>query len=227
MVCILWAMVRTVHDLNSSRMVVCMSASVLWSTAEVASSRRMIFERRSSALPRHSSCLWPCEKFLPPSSTTEDRPSGRDETKSDRCERRRACHTSSSLCRANGSMLKRTEPVKRTGSCGMMLNCFLRSSSPILVHSMPSTSMYPAVGSTSRSNTCINVDLPAPVLPTIPIFWPPSMVTVSPFRTRGSPGRYLTWRFLRDSLPFWGQSDGGRLPSTTSAASCGRVVAYS
>jgi hypothetical protein len=38
----------------------------------------------------------------------------------------------------------------------------------------------------------MRVDLPLPVLPTIPVFRPPGKVTVSPLRTNGSCGAYFT-----------------------------------
>jgi hypothetical protein len=38
----------------------------------------------------------------------------------------------------------------------------------------------------------MRVDLPLPVLPTIPVFMPPGKVTVRPFRTNGSCGAYFT-----------------------------------
>lgn len=64
MVWMRWAMVSTVHSENSRLMVVWISSSVSKSTAAVASSRIRIFDFRSKALARHSSCLWPtlCKK---------------------------------------------------------------------------------------------------------------------------------------------------------------------
>lgn len=59
MVWMRWAMVSTVHWENSWLMVLCISSSVSKSTAAVASSRIRIFDFRSKALARHSSCLWP------------------------------------------------------------------------------------------------------------------------------------------------------------------------
>jgi len=38
----------------------------------------------------------------------------------------------------------------------------------------------------------MRVDLPLPVLPTIPVFMPPGKVTVRPFRTNGNCGAYFT-----------------------------------
>jgi hypothetical protein len=43
-----------------------------------------------------------------------------------------------------------------------------------------------------RKRACIRVDLPLPVLPTIPVFMAPGKVNVRPFRTNGSCGAYLT-----------------------------------
>jgi hypothetical protein len=71
MVFSLWAMTSIVHDLNSSRMVFWIRASVLTSTEAVASSRTRILDLRSSARARLSSCLCPTLKFSPPSKTLD------------------------------------------------------------------------------------------------------------------------------------------------------------
>lgn len=64
-----WAIMSIVHVLNSSLMVLWISASVLTSTAAVASSRTRIFDLRSIARARLKSCLCPTLKFSPPSET--------------------------------------------------------------------------------------------------------------------------------------------------------------
>lgn len=58
--------------------------------------------------------------------------------------------------------------------------------------SMLSMIILPPEGSTSLKKTWIKVDFPLPVLPTTPIFSPPLMLNVMPFRTKGVLGRYLT-----------------------------------
>lgn len=65
----LCAIISIEQDLNSSRMVLWIRASVLTSTAAVASSRTRIFDLRSSARARLNSCLCPTLKFSPPSET--------------------------------------------------------------------------------------------------------------------------------------------------------------
>ena len=59
--------------------------------------------------------------------------------------------------------------------------------------SIPSTIIFPSAGSTSLNNAWTKVDLPLPVLPTTPIFSPPLMLILIPFRIKGVLGRYLTW----------------------------------
>lgn len=55
--------------LNSSRMVAWIFASVAKSMLLVASSRTIIELRRSRARAMAISCLWPCEKLVPPADT--------------------------------------------------------------------------------------------------------------------------------------------------------------
>ena len=43
----------------------------------------------------------------------------------------------------------------------------------------------------------VRLDLPEPVLPTIPTLWPGLMWRLTPLSTRGSPSLYLIWRLLR------------------------------
>jgi hypothetical protein len=63
----------------------------------------------------------------------------------------------------------RTEPEKMMGSWGMIASRERKTSSPIWAMSMPSMEIEPLVGSTMRKSALVSVDLPAPVLPTIPI----------------------------------------------------------
>lgn len=65
----LCAMMSIVQDWNSCLIVFCIRASVLTSTAAVASSRTRTFDLRSNALARLSSCLCPTLKLSPPSET--------------------------------------------------------------------------------------------------------------------------------------------------------------
>lgn len=115
------------------------------------------------------------------------------------------CHISSSECCPIGSMLLRTVPSKRTGSWGIIPKRDLRSWRPNLQMSTPSMIIFPPEGSTTLKKAWINVDLPLPVRPTTPIFSPPLMLSVMPFRTKGVFGRYLTCKtnFLSDYLTLW------------------------
>lgn len=65
----LCAMMSMVQDWNSCRIVFWIRASVLTSTAAVASSRTRTFDLRSNALARLMSCLCPTLKLSPPSET--------------------------------------------------------------------------------------------------------------------------------------------------------------
>ena len=213
-----WAIVNTVHPLNSLRIVCWMYESVSMSTAAVASSNTRILDLRRRALAKQTNCRCPTlrknKKFLenliwlkkdfdmesftwflietsqvltseyllnifsfleppnfsnirhsystlnhlskkvklldvprwircleiaikilkcpnnletdfiilnylrlsPPSTTSEWRPSASEETNVLRWEISRTCHIASSECLLKGSMLKRIDPEKRTGS---------------------------------------------------------------------------------------------------------------
>lgn len=63
----------------------------------------------------------------------------------------------------------RIDPEKRTGSWGMMEIRERRTSSPTLAISTPSIEIDPLEASTILKMAVVSVDLPAPVLPTIPI----------------------------------------------------------
>ena len=76
----LWAMVKTVQSANSFRRVDWIKSSVSWSTVAVASSRTKTFVFLSKALARQINCLWPTEKFEPPSETSLSKPSPRVST---------------------------------------------------------------------------------------------------------------------------------------------------
>lgn len=96
----------------------------------------------------------------------------------------------SSVCSSRGSRLLRMDPWNMVGSCGMMLSLERRSWSPIREMSTPSIRIFPAVGSTIRNRVWIKVDLPLPVLPTIPVFFPPQKVQLRPRSTTGKWGAY-------------------------------------
>jgi len=47
--------------------------------------------------------------------------------------------------------------------------------------------MDPSAGSTSLKSASVSEDFPAPVRPTIPTFWPPSISKETFFKTKSSP----------------------------------------
>jgi hypothetical protein len=53
---------------------------------------------------------------------------------------------------------------------------------------IPSIIILPKEGSTIRKRACMRVDLPLPVLPTIPVFSSPTNVHVRPRKTSGKCG---------------------------------------
>lgn len=193
-----WAMVMTVHSANLVRIVSWISESVLeyntimftanrWVTfasnglekqdywlsmLAVASSKTRIRLFFKMALAKHISCLWPMLKLLPLRSTFWSR------TKSVISTWWRLFHSCSSLCTLKGSKLLRTVSEKRNGCWGMM-DIFERNScKPSWLNSNPSILICPCIPSGNRRNRVdINDDLPAPVLPTTPIFHPASIVT--------------------------------------------------
>lgn len=99
-------------------------------------------------------------------------------------------HIEGSECWQNGSKLKRMGPLNKVGSWEMMLSFDLRSWSPIVEMSRSSMRTCPSLGSTRRNSTLIKVLFPLPVRPTMPTFWPPSILQVIPRSTRGASGWY-------------------------------------
>ena len=64
----------------------------------------------------------------------------------------------------NGSKFVLIVPENSTGSCGIMVNFDLKSSTPILKISIPSIIIEPEEGSKNRKNANARVDFPAPNL---------------------------------------------------------------
>mmetsp|Transcript_65423 Transcript_65423/g.210903 ORF Transcript_65423/g.210903 Transcript_65423/m.210903 type:complete len:203 (+) Transcript_65423:430-1038(+) len=193
-----WAMQSTVCEANSLRIVSWISASVSTSTAEVASSSNRMRLERMSARARHICCRWPREKFCPCSATTASRPaasgpgwspacaSERAWTCAERWARRNACQRPSSSLSPRGSRLKRRLPEKSTGSWGMTVMLRRSRCRPRPAMSTPSMSTRPPSGSTMRSSTLSNDDLPAPVLPQMPSFSNGLTCKERPSSTNGS-----------------------------------------
>ena len=195
------AMVSTVLPAKPSRMVDWIRASVITSTFAVASSSSTTLVGRSNARARQTSCRWPTLKLPPDSTTTASRPPGRPRTSTSRWTSLRTCQSASSAnpqagpllpvlpttAAADGSRFCRSEPSKRIGSCGMTVIAFRSTGSGSEHVGMPSIVMQPLEGK-SRRKALIRDDFPAPVRPTMPTFWPASMLQLTPRRTGGSSG---------------------------------------
>lgn len=95
------------------------------------------------------------------------------------------CQTSWSECSWRGSRFCLIVPSNKVGSWGMILRRLRRSWRPSVEISILSIRILPPAGSISRNKAWIKVDLPLPVRPTIPIFFPPGKVQVTPWSTTG------------------------------------------
>lgn len=82
--------------------------------------------------------------------------------------------------------------------------------------SLPSIDIHPFSSSIMRERVSAIVDLPAPVRPQTPIFWPASMLKVKPLRTISVFGLYLSSTPWNDICPFGGQSAAKSSPPTAS-----------
>ena len=83
--------------------------------------------------------------------------------------------------------------------------------------SLPSTEMEPFSNSIIRDKVRAIVDLPAPVRPQIPIFYPAWISKVRPWRTISVFGRYLNSTSVKTMWPLGGQSSPTSSPPATSA----------
>lgn len=79
----------------------------------------------------------------------------------------RAFHKMSSECFSKGSKLYLIDEENKTGSCGIIEICDLRSLSPILDISIPSIVIDPSITASLNMETTTEL-FPAPVRPTIP-----------------------------------------------------------
>lgn len=149
---------------------------------------------------------------------------------------------SASVRLPSGSRLVLTVPLNSKGSCGMADRFFRTASKPIVARSTPSMMILPFVNSTSRKRACTQEDLPAPVLPTIPIcnssqincqpsqnrlyeakiptFCPGLTWNDNPFKTSGRSDRYRSSTSSNVRSPLEGQVASGSV-SLTGAASTG------
>mmetsp|Transcript_16285 Transcript_16285/g.32406 ORF Transcript_16285/g.32406 Transcript_16285/m.32406 type:complete len:316 (-) Transcript_16285:560-1507(-) len=208
----LWAMVRHVALANSVRMMRWIFISVSTSTDEVASSMTTIVAFRSSARAITRSCRCPTDRFAPPSSTASARartayccgpPSS---VPAARPTLRRTPHRAPSAWIEKGSILDRTVPENRVGSCGITAILDRSRRSPRSPMSTPSMATDPVSSSTRRSSPTSSVLFPAPVLPTTPTLARPGIVSRSPRSTSGSPDRYRRVTPSNRISPFPGQS---------------------
>lgn len=145
----------------------------MWkSTLALASSISKILGFWSRDLARQISCRVPTDKFSPPSLTLAlNAPSMSlmDCVNWTSPSARQSC---SSVYWSNGSRFDRIVPVNNNGSCGIMPIFDRKSSNPIVDVLIPSITMLPSSGSTSRNKAVMREDLPAPVRPTMPtIIW--------------------------------------------------------
>mmetsp|Transcript_58832 Transcript_58832/g.187797 ORF Transcript_58832/g.187797 Transcript_58832/m.187797 type:complete len:248 (+) Transcript_58832:136-879(+) len=217
-----WAIVRMVQCLNSSRTTFWISLSLSTSTDAVASSIMSTGELRSSARAMQKSCLCPCEKLSPLSTTFMSSFSSDSSTTGLRPTRASEAQIFTSVYSPNGSMLVRTEPENMNGSCGIMAIALRSLCSPISLVSTPSRVTRPSNGSTMRKRARKSEDLPDPVRPQIPIFSPALMSRSRSLRTRGVSGRYRITSPDTLIAPRFGQPSGRELsPGRSAAASSG------
>lgn len=82
-----------------------------------------------------------------------------------------------------------------------MVRLLLKSLVPIFEISTLSIIILPSVASINRKNERANVDLPLPVLPTIPTFSIGLIEKVKPFNTGSRSAAYLTCKLLTSIAP--------------------------
>lgn len=132
-----------------------------------------------------------------------------------------AAPISASLYCWAGSRLDRMVPWKQVGSCGMIARDARSCFKGIRSIWSPSIDMQPS-HATNRNKQDRRLDLPEPVLPTIPIFSPASIEQETRLRAKGHPGRYLSVRFSIAMAPADGHSGGtcmsGPCDKTTSGS---------
>mmetsp|Transcript_3869 Transcript_3869/g.9165 ORF Transcript_3869/g.9165 Transcript_3869/m.9165 type:complete len:300 (-) Transcript_3869:143-1042(-) len=185
MVCRRCATVSTVAPPNSRRIIRWIKASVSLSMDAVASSSTSTRGCRSSARAMQMSCLWPTEKFSPPSDTTSLSLSGSASTAGLRVHLSSTAQIWASEWASKGSRLKRRVDENMTGSCGMMHSELRRRDSRTLEASTPSSKIIPFRSSEIRKSATVSEDLPEPVRPTMPTFSPAPTVKVKSLSTSG------------------------------------------
>ncbi len=108
----------------------------------------------------------------------------------------------SSVNSLTGSILVLIVPLKINGDCGIIPTFYLSNSKPIYLISIPSISIFPVFYiSLSLNNACRRELLPAPVLPTHPIFWPAVISNEIFLRTNSVSSLYYSDTFLKFIIP--------------------------
>jgi len=97
----------------------------------------------------------------------------------------------------NGSKLNFSVPLNKVGSYGITVIFDLRSLRFNEAISIPSISIEPFSSSIILLSVSAIVDLPAPVRPQMPTFWPGSISNVKSFKTIAVFGLYLNETFLK------------------------------
>mmetsp|Transcript_119214 Transcript_119214/g.344841 ORF Transcript_119214/g.344841 Transcript_119214/m.344841 type:complete len:201 (-) Transcript_119214:1183-1785(-) len=175
--------------LTSWRRTSWMRLSVRKSTLAVASSKIRIRDFRKMALAAQTSCIWPTDKLSPPAVILKPKPSSFNRKNSASCTSSSVSHNSASVRSLKGSRLNCSEPVKPTGSCGMIARRRLKTWRPRVEVSTPSMKMQPPSKGHIRKSACNNELFPAPVRPTTPKLVPPGTAKEMPFRTDGRSAR--------------------------------------
>jgi len=212
--------VITLVSFNSSLRRLRIVCSVITSMLDVASSNITILAFREIALQMHIIYFSPAERLLPPSSIIKlskfsPLPSStvvRFATTLSILAFLKSLINSESSTFFSGSRLYLKLPLNSVGSYGTIVIFCLRSFKSTLLMSTPSISIEPLSSSSRRDTVCDIVDLPAPVLPTIPTFMPCETTNDTPFNTSSVLARYLSDTDLNSILPVLGHCSGCNEP---------------
>lgn len=150
----------------------------------VASSTRIILLFFKNARHMQSNCFSPTERFS--FVTFESRPP-LVSTSSAKLHYFITWLISASLYRQAGSRLSLKVPFINVGSCSIMVMHDLKSFTLYYLIYLSSMSILPSAGSKMRKRQLINVDFPAPVLPTSPTLCPFSIFKLTLLITKGRP----------------------------------------
>ena len=204
----LWAIVITVASLNLLLTSVWIVLSVLESMLAVASSITTILLFLTTALQIQMSCFSPELKLEPLLSMCWSRPCSLRLIRLSR----EACSSNSMISSSDatpcGSILNLRVPSKSVGSWGIIV--ILSLNKFVLIREMltPSINIAPESASMILHKASTIVDLPAPVLPTTPIFWVGWIVKLRFFNTRSVLFQYLALNCANWIHPLLGQSQG-------------------